>query len=95
MTISEHAVEQYLSRIRNSKEPSAETKLKARLSIEKAVLNGKEAKLSPREELKRLLNNHCEPVKYVYNSGVLYVVKDNAVITCYSKKKKELIFDHA
>ena len=91
MTVSEHAIEQYFLKVSNCPTPKPETVEKIRSFIEKAVNNGKEMKLSPKEELKRLLNNHCKEAKYIWHCGVLYVVIDNTVVTCYPKKKKELI----
>ncbi len=93
MTISEHAIEQYFLKVSNIEKPKEGTIERIRSFMEKAVSNGKEARLCPKEELKRLLNNHCKGAKYIWHCGVLYVIVDNTVVTCYPKKKKELIFE--
>lgn len=90
MLVSDHAISQYLARVSKPTRVKPDTRDKIRTYIEKAVGTGEEVKLSPKEELIRLLNNRCEPATYIYNNGVVYVIVDRTVTTCYPKRKKEL-----
>lgn len=90
--ISRHAVEQYLLKVCNIRPEEAKEKTvkKVENNIILGVKNGKEVNLNPRDAVVRLLNNDCKEATYFYYRGVLFVVVDGCVVTCYPYKKEKL-----
>ena len=93
MNISYHALEQFAAKVSGLKlavaSPSTKEKLRKRM-IE-FVNAGEEIQLNPKEAVIRLLNNSCIGAKYIYsNIGVLFVLVNDEVVTCYPFKKKRI-----
>ena len=93
MIVSEHALRQYILKVNKIENPSEKTVVKLRNTLERLVGLAKPVKLNPREEIIRLLNNNCREAKYLYYYGVVFVVVDDVMVTCYSKRKNELILE--
>ena len=87
LTVTNHAVEQYLNKVSNLVDFDDKTKEKAAKVIARDALKGEEIQLHPSEAVRRLLNNDCKQAKYVWRNGVTFVIVDNCVVTCYPMKK--------
>lgn len=91
MTVTKHAMEQYLFKCCGiSGEAKEKTKSKALHSIQTRVEAGEEIELSVKEATIRLINNHGVLAKYIYHSGMLFVVIDQTVVTCYPFPKTRI-----
>jgi hypothetical protein len=93
VTISKHALEQYMIKvfsITNLSNVKEKTKQKAIKAIEENVKKGIEIELSKKESTIRLLNNECVQANYIWNKSVLYVLIDNCVVTCYPFKESRI-----
>lgn len=90
LIVSEHALDQYFFKVCNVKKIQDEKRKKIRKTILKRIKNGFEINLCPVEAVKRLLNNNIVPAKYIYDNGVLFVITDKTVVTCYPFNKNKI-----